>query len=66
MLKLFIGICVTGSLIGFGMHLIAVCVIQFIEYLRIRQCGLHICRFCDVKNKCSWKSEWEEIKKNRE
>ena len=66
MWKLFIGICVTGALVGFATYAIAISVIQLIEYLRIRQCGLHICRFCDVKNKCSWKSEWEEIKRGRE
>lgn len=66
MLKLFIAICGTGALFGFATYAIAVSVIEFIEYLRIRQCGLHICRFCDVKNKCSWKSEWEEIKRGRE
>lgn len=65
MLILFISICVTGSLAGLAIYGLAVGAINFIEYVKMRQCGLHICWFCDVKNRCSWKSEREEIKNSR-
>lgn len=66
MWKVFCTIAVIGVTLGAATYAIAVGIIEFCEYIRIRQCGLHICRFCNVKNKCSWKSEWEEIKRGRE
>ena len=61
--KMALAILGTGALGGAAIYYTIYGAIELKKYLKLRQCGYHICRFCSERNKCSWKNEWNEIKR---